>query len=249
MSVVKNFINQSKKGILDLISGPVESVDLNISNFLKSLAQNDPIASKFSFYSEEQLGTQLETPLLLLDPIDGTREFRAKIHECCISLSLLKSFNLNDQENIHWIWNFFNNDEILFFDKKFQVNHFSPKNYHKKKKLLTFISRVDYQKYNLANFSHKSVQIEPVGSIAYKLALMSSQQCDFIISISNKHIWDIAAGTMLLSLTGSQFYIKNQEQTVISEKLLQGPMYWLKDQSHKSLVQDLIKEIQDRTTC
>ncbi len=243
---MNNFIKQAKKGILELLSGPIEDVDLNISKFLKSLALSHDLYSNYSFYSEEQQSSQLEAPLLLLDPIDGTREFRAKIHECCVSLSFLTSFKLNDQKNIHWIWNFFNDDEVLFYDNAFKVNSFSSRNIQKSKKLLTFISRSDYEKYDLSSFSYDNIQIEPVGSIAYKLALMNAGLCDFIISLSNKHIWDICAGSMLLSLKGYQLYINSSEQTQLNDKLLAGPMYWIKDKSHKNLIEGLIKEIQHR---
>ncbi len=243
---MNNYINEAKAGILKLINGPVEQVDLNISKFIQSLSRKHNLHSKFSFYSEEEQINDLKLPILLLDPIDGTREFRSNINECCISLSFLESYDLNNANNIHWIWNFFTDDEFLYFDSRFQKNKSSFKKFKKEKKLLTFISRSDYNLYQLESYNHKDIQIEPVGSIAYKLALMNADNCDFVISLTNKHIWDICAGSMLLSLNGSHFYQDDEKVIALNQRLLNGPMYWLKDENHQSLIQNLINDIQSR---
>ncbi len=241
-----SLINNLKPKILEIVnkSDDVNEADLAISQLFKDYCSKEKILSKYHFYSEEQLGNHLNPPIIILDPIDGTKEFRQKIDECCVSFSILNSLDLNDKSNFHWIWNFFNDDEFIFSEGKLVKNISNFQKFEKKKKYLTFLSKTDFKKYDLKNFEDPEIQIEPVGSIAYKLALMLNRKCDFIISLTNKNIWDICAGSMMLSLNNSKMYLKGEiQKSTFNSKLEIGPMYWIPSDLESEILEDLIKKI------
>lgn len=47
-------------------------------------------------------------------------------------------------------------------------------------------------------------RIEPIGSIAYKLALVAAGRFDGLISLRPKHEWDVAAGDLLIAEAGGR---------------------------------------------
>lgn len=236
------FIPEVKAYIRKVIEDPSlkESADDLISLEVKRKVTSSPFFKEFSFFSEEDQDSFSHQNVFILDPIDGTKEFRLGIKECCLSFSILNTLSFCDEQNIHWIWNFFNEDESLYCDGKVTVNKSSFEVPRTDKKKVILISRNDYLRLNLKNVVSDDFILCPVGSIAYKLQLLAAKKCDAVISITNKNIWDICAGTMLLNRLGFKSSLKDFFN---DQQLIRGPIYWYDDSFSLSQLTSITNDI------
>ena len=156
--------------------------------------------------------------MIILDPIDGTKEFVKGIPECAVSLAILNSPEINDSKNFAWIYNPFNHFEI-------SSNHL-PLQKKLKKCIDSFVSKTEWNENLYQTEFFNQFNIIPKGSIAYKLGLLANFQCDFIITQRPKHIWDIAAGTILCHRQGFKFYEDNCELVKLDQLKLRANLIW-----------------------
>ena len=91
-------------------------------------------------------------------------------------------------------------------------------------------SRQEYLRGEWKVFQQKEFRIKPVGSIAYKLALVAAGSADATWTLTSKHEWDVAAGAALVESAGG-WVLKldnsplrcNQKNPLISGLLAGGP--------------------------
>jgi len=232
-----DFIVKDKGG-----NDPVTEADLRASEFI-----NQKIMSHFpdhGFLSEEKKDNNLRLVkewVWILDPIDGTREFVKKNDQFAISLGLSRSGEP--------IWGIiFNPATGEFFSKsKFSFNTKLTPPFSTSKNLNLVLqsskipSQITNQEYNrddkpilIISASEKkeglydhpiwteNFIIQSMGSIAYKLGLLSAGHFDLIVSLKPKNEWDICGGIALLdesqfkvySLLEDTKYKFNQENTL-----------------------------------
>jgi myo-inositol-1(or 4)-monophosphatase len=201
----------------------VTEIDLLVSNYLKEKLTAIEQLKKFHFFSEEDF-YQLEFPAIILDPIDGTNELSKGIGECAVSLAIMHTSEISDPKNFGWIYNPFTTFSIDSSDVHVMLNHFE------KPILSGAVSSSEYAKglYDSVLCS-KNIRIFPRGSIAFKLGLLSAGACDFVISKRPKNIWDIAAGTLICSLNGINFYVDGVKQSELKKEKYEGLLIWAKD--------------------
>lgn len=199
----------------------VTEIDLFVSNLLKDKLQLHPEFKHYSFFSEEEFG-ELKFPTAILDPIDGTRELIKGRAECAVSLALMKTSNLYDKDNFAWLYNPFSG-----FSLDTDVPFVSSNN-KSTQKILGMVSRSEFEKGYFDNFTtiDPKIEITPRGSIAFKLGLLASGGCDFVLSLSPKNIWDIAAGSVLCARRGIKMYQNGVEITHLDQVHLKGIMLW-----------------------
>ncbi|MBC7427912.1 MAG: hypothetical protein H7336_04815 [Bacteriovorax sp.] len=208
----------------------VTEIDLFVSTLLKEKLKVHPEFNHYNFFSEEDYD-KLIFPCAILDPIDGTRELIKGRAECAVSLALMKSPDLSDPSNYGWLYNPFSgfslDSDVLFVAS----------NDKSKQKVLGMVSRSEFEKGYFNNFLNidPRIEITPRGSIAFKLGLLASGGCDFVLSLSPKNIWDIAAGTVLCAQRGIKFYQNGVEVKNLNEVLIKGVLMW----APESLAQDL----------
>jgi myo-inositol-1(or 4)-monophosphatase len=198
----------------------VTEIDLYVSGLLKNLIKEHKHFVDYTFYCEEDHEEYI-FPCAILDPIDGTRELVKGRPECALSLALMKTPRINDPENYAWIYNPFSGfsldsstEFVPSFDKNIQ-------------KLLSFVSRNEFKKGRYEEYlNHPQIDIIPRGSIAFKLGLLASGACDFIVSLEPKNTWDIAAGTVLCAQRGIDFYVNGKIITDLSDAKYDGPLIW-----------------------
>ena len=72
-------------------------------------------------------------------------------------------------------------------------------------------------------------EVSPIGSIAYKLALVSTAQSDMVASLKPKNEWDICAGHCLINESGGMLITSigkkisyNNSNTLITPGLIAG---------------------------
>lgn len=198
----------------------VTEIDLFVSGLIKEKLAAHASYSHYSFYCEEDF-KEYVFPCAILDPIDGTRELIKGRPECAVSLALMKTPLIVDTANCAWLYNPFSGFTmdsatpfVASLDKSVQ-------------KLLTFVSRSEFHKGRYTKYlNHPEIDISPRGSIAFKLGLLASGACDFIVSLEPKNVWDIAAGTVLCGQRGIHFYEDGKRITALDRKTYEGVLIW-----------------------
>lgn len=219
----------------------VTEVDLFVSTLLKDKLKQHPQYKMYNFFSEEEFD-QLNFPSAILDPIDGTRELVKGRAECAVSLALMKTSLLLDPSNYGWIYNPFSGFSL---DSDMP---FVPSNNKSTQKLLGMVSRSEFEKGYFNNFLNidSKIEITPRGSIAFKLGLLASGACDFVLSLSPKNIWDIAAGSVLCAQRGIKMYQNGVEITSLDEVHIKGVLLWAPEEMAQELWKKFKSEIDSK---
>ncbi len=200
----------------------VTEFDLFINALIKS--ELDLADSKNCFYSEED-NKGLEFPAYILDPLDGTKEFVEGRNEYSISLAFMKTPELQNQENWGWLYN-----------PGTQENFFNGRSLNSKKDgFLGFVSRTEFEM-GLHNYESEKLKLKPIGSIAYKLGLLSQGKCDFVYSKKPKNLWDICAGTLLCLQAEISLFHKKQELQKLDKEFYDGPLLWCKKENFEKII-------------
>lgn len=196
----------------------VTEFDIFISQRVQELFKNR--YEYLNFYSEEN-PEKFEFPVIVLDPLDGTREFVKGYGECAVSLAILNSADVDDTKNYGWIYNPFSGFEISS-DLHIPIHprKVTPPTIH------VMVSRSEWEK-NLIHLNTKStISLTPMGSIAYKLGLLAAGACDIVISKRPKNIWDIAAGVIICHSRGISSYHQNKLITQLNTVRLDNDFIW-----------------------
>lgn len=201
---------------------PVTVIDISISNDVKEISG----VHNWHFYSEEE-ARDWKLPLIIIDPIDGTRELIERRPECAVSIALIKNWDFTSSENEGWIFNPFTTETFTNETGKLK----NPED-----KQVGYVSRTETKHGLFKNIKDTKIEIKDVGSIAYKLGLLASGKIDFVISLRPKNIWDIAAGTILCEKMGLEFYSEGKRVTEITKELYRPPLLWCKPNSFSSLL-------------
>lgn len=208
----------------------VTEIDLFVSTLLKEKLKKHPAYTNYNFFSEEEFD-QLIFPSAILDPIDGTRELAKGRAECAVSLALMNSPELSDLENYGWLYNPFSGFS-LDSDTPFVAS-----NNKSIQKILGMVSRSEFEKGYFKDFISLDprMEITPRGSIAFKLGLLASGGCDFVLSLSPKNIWDIAAGSVLCAQRGIKMYQNGVEITRLDQVHIKGILLWAPDHTAEEI--------------
>jgi len=206
----------------------VTEVDLFVSDLVKDIKSKYGYGD-YTFFSEEDQ-TDLKYPAIILDPIDGTKELVKRIPECAVSLGVFKS---PDFKNEGWIYNPFTKEEFISGEL--------PKQEVQSRKLKGYVSCSEWKAGLFEGYDQGKIELKPVGSIAYKLALLARGDIDFVISLKPKSLWDIAAGTALCEEQGFSFYHQDELRTSFDKVLYKNPLCWCRNQSDYEMILSALK--------
>src|ERR1700761_3501989 len=137
----------------------------------------------------------------IVDPLDGTREFVARIPEWCISIALVEkgspiACGIHNPAT----------GETFLGSKEGGLTyngspaHSTPRAYLKGATVLA--SRTEVHRGEWKQFEDAPLTIRPMGSVAYKLALVAAGLADATWTLCPKHEWDVAAGVGLIGFGG-----------------------------------------------
>jgi myo-inositol-1(or 4)-monophosphatase len=139
----------------------------------------------------------------IVDPLDGTREFVSGIPEWCVSVGLIE-----DGEPVAGgILNPVTGELVLGAQGigvrlngvavKLQPRAALPG-------ALVLASRSETDRGEWRRFEGAPFSVRPVGSVAYKLALVAAGLADATWTLVPKHEWDVAAGVALVLAAGGE---------------------------------------------
>jgi len=139
--------------------------------------------------------------LWVVDPLDGTREFVQGIPEWCVSIAWIQ----NGETLAGGILNPATGETFLGSRSTGVQRNGAPARVSLRTELpgaLVLGSRTEFNRGEWKQFQDGSLVLRPVGSVAYKLALVAAGLADATWTLVPKHEWDVAAGTALVQAAG-----------------------------------------------
>ncbi len=179
---------------------PVTEADKAVDAALrKELLRDDE-----GWLSEESVDdlTRLEKRRVwVVDPLDGTREFVAGIPEFCVSVAMVE----NGRPVAGGICNPATKEVFLgSLDSGLTYNG-KPAQASQRKSLegaVILASRSETKRGEWKQFENAPFKVRRMGSVAYKLALVSAGLADATFTLTPKNEWDVAAGAALVESAG-----------------------------------------------
>jgi myo-inositol-1(or 4)-monophosphatase len=137
----------------------------------------------------------------VVDPLDGTREFVAGIPEFCLSISMVDK----GRPVAGGIFNPATNEVFLgSIDSGLTYNGNTAQ--ASRRTLLegatVLASRSETNRGEWQAFQNAPFNVEPMGSVAYKLARVAAGLADLTFTLVPKHEWDVAGGAALVASGG-----------------------------------------------
>src|SRR2546430_7914753 len=247
-------INRSSTEILQRIQSALEAASAVLSGFTAGAieaeykAGHDPVTEADKsvdavlrkellrdgegWLSEETVDdfTRLDkNRVWVVDPLDGTREFVAGIPEFCVSVAMVE----NGRPFAGGILNPATNEVFLGSVDTGVTYNGRPSQPSQRTSLegaLVLASRSEVKRGEWRRVENAPFNIRPMGSVAYKLALVSAGLADATFTLTPKHEWDVAAGTALVESAGgfvrtleSSSLRCNNKSPLISGLLACGP--------------------------
>jgi myo-inositol-1(or 4)-monophosphatase len=137
----------------------------------------------------------------VVDPLDGTREFVEGIPEWCVSIGLV----IEGDAVAGGIYNPATRELFLGGMRSKVLYNGRRVDSSLRKSLdgaLVLASRQEYLRGEWEVVRQRKFNIKPLGSIAYKLALVAAGLADATWTVTPKHEWDVAAGVALVRAAG-----------------------------------------------
>jgi myo-inositol-1(or 4)-monophosphatase len=151
-----------------------------------------------------------KTRVWVVDPLDGTREFVKGIPEFCVSIGFVE----NGRAVAGGIYNpatketFLGSIDtgVLYNGKPSQ-----PSGRTSLARAVVLASRSEVKRGEWKPFENAPFEIRAMGSVAYKLALVSAGLADVTFTLTPKNEWDVAAGAALVESAGG--FVSTLENT------------------------------------
>jgi myo-inositol-1(or 4)-monophosphatase len=170
----------------------------------------------------------------VVDPLDGTREFVKGIPEFCVSIGFVE----NGRPVAGGIYNPATDETFLGSVDSGVTYNGKPAQPSQRNTLdgaLVLASRSEVKRGEWKVFEHAAFKIRPMGSVAYKLALVSAGRADVTFTLTPKNEWDVVAGAALVQSAGAFVstldkadLTANRRDPLLSGLLASGP--FLRDQ-------------------
>jgi myo-inositol-1(or 4)-monophosphatase len=137
----------------------------------------------------------------IVDPLDGTREFVLGLPEFCASIGFVE----NGKPVAGGIYNPATKQSFLGAIDTGVLNNGQHTRTSQRTSLagaLVLASRSEVKRGEWKQFENAAFKIQAMGSVAYKLALVSAGLADLTFTLVPKHEWDVAAGAALVASAG-----------------------------------------------
>lgn len=159
----------------------------------------------------------------IVDPLDGTREFVLGLPEFCVSIGYVE----NGKPVAGGIYNPATHETFLGAIDAGVLYNGQPSRPSQRKTLdgaLVLASRSEVKRGEWKPFENGPFKVQAMGSVAYKLALVSAGLADITFTLTPKNEWDVVAGAALVKSAGG--FVSTLEKTELtanrSNPLLSG---------------------------
>jgi myo-inositol-1(or 4)-monophosphatase len=179
---------------------PVTEADRAVDAVLRQnlLRDGEGWLSEETADSPERLDKQR---VWIVDPLDGTREFVMGLPEFCVSIGYIENgkpvaggiYNPATQETFLGAVNC----GVLYNGKPAQATQRASLD-----GALVLASRSEVKRGEWKQFDGGPFKVQAMGSVAYKLALVSAGLADITFTLTPKNEWDVAAGAALVLSAG-----------------------------------------------
>ena len=149
----------------------------------------------------------------VVDPLDGTLEFVEGIPEFCVSIGFVE----NGRPVAGGIYNPATDERFLGSIESGVTYNGKPAQTSQRKSLdgaLILASRSEVKRGEWKPFENAAFKIRPMGSVAYKLALVSAGLADVTFTLTPKNEWDVVAGAALVESAGG--FVSTLEKTALT---------------------------------
>src|SRR6202167_2311942 len=146
----------------------------------------------------------------VVDPLDGTREFVKGIPEFCASIGFVE----DGRPVAGGIYNPATDETFLGSIDSGVTYNGKPAQPSQRRTLdgaLVLASRSEVKRGEWKPFENAAFKIKPMGSVAYKLALVSVGLADVTFTLTPKNEWDVVAGAALVQSAGG--FVSTLEKT------------------------------------
>ena len=202
------------KGVDNPVTIADNKADQYLCDFLMGEFPNDGWLSEETVDTDERLN---KDRVWIVDPLDGTKEFIEGIPHFSVSIG----FVYNSEPVVGVIYNPAT-DEMFSCQKGKGVYLNGNKVIASKKNLLIdskiTVSRSELKRNEWEPYKNNFKSIDPIGSVAYKLALVSAGKYDIFATVAPKNEWDICAGDCLISEAGGVFKTINDKKIIYNQK-------------------------------
>ena len=137
----------------------------------------------------------------IVDPLDGTREFVLGLPEFCVSIGFVE----NGKPVAGGIYNPATRETFIGAIDCGVLYNGQPAAPSQRKSLdgaLVLASRSEVKRGDWKQFESAGFTAKAMGSVAYKLALVSAGLADVTFTLTRKNEWDVAAGVALILSSG-----------------------------------------------
>jgi myo-inositol-1(or 4)-monophosphatase len=149
----------------------------------------------------------------IVDPLDGTREFVKGLPEFCVSIG----FAENGKPVAGGIYNPATQETFLGAIDAGVLYNGQPALPSERATLdgaLILASRSEVKRGEWKQFENGSFKVQAMGSVAYKLALVSAGLADITFTLTPKNEWDVVAGAALVESAGG--FVSTLEKTSLT---------------------------------
>jgi myo-inositol-1(or 4)-monophosphatase len=149
----------------------------------------------------------------VVDPLDGTREFVKGIPEFCVSIGFVE----DGRPVAGGIYNPATDETFLgAIDSGVTYNGKASQPSQRKTLdgALVLASRSEVTRGEWKPFEDAPFKVCPMGSVAYKLALVSAGMADITFTLTPKNEWDVVAGAALVQSAGG--FVSTLEKTTLT---------------------------------
>jgi len=151
--------------------------------------------------SADDLSRLDKSRVWIVDPLDGTREFVLGLPEFCVSIGYVE----NGKPVAGGIYNPATKETILGSIDSGVLYNGKPAHPSQRETLqgaLILASRSEIKRGEWQQFQGGDFNVQAMGSVAYKLALVAAGRADITFTLTPKNEWDVAAGAALVASAG-----------------------------------------------
>ena len=180
--------------------GPITEADRTADRVLREVLLREG-EGWLSEESTDDLARLDRQRVWVVDPLDGTLEFVAGIPEWCVSVALVEDGKVvaggisNPSTGEMFLGSIAGG--LTYNGKRTHASALT-----KLEGAVVLASRSEVKRGEWEPFRDAPVEIRPMGSVAYKLALVAAGLADATWTLTPKHEWDVAAGVALVKAGG-----------------------------------------------